>query len=55
MPHVREAITEGYKALKQAFHRGDAESIAPLYTEDAELHWKIHRDIFNWDVPPAKV
>lgn len=129
MRNVREAIADGYKALEQAFYQGDAESISPLYTEDAELlipeappfsgraaiaevwkaivgsggntlrvtvgevkeladdwayeigsfaatspegnvlnagkyiviwkrtlgGWKIHRDIFNWDIPPAKV
>jgi ketosteroid isomerase-like protein len=129
MRDVREAIAEGYKTLEQAFHRGDARSISPLYTEDAELlipeappfigraaitevwkaivgsggntlrvtvgevqeltadwayeigsfaatspdgnvlnagkyiviwtrtlnDWKIHRDVFNWDIPPATV
>lgn len=130
MPDIRTAIREGYQTLEQAFHKGDAGAISPLYTEDAHLLipeappftgrdaitevwsaivgsggntlrvtvgevqelgedwayevgsfaarspdgevlnagkyivvwkqeapgiWKIHRDIFNWDVPPAPV
>jgi uncharacterized protein (TIGR02246 family) len=128
MTKAGEAIVEGYKAFQRAFHEGDADAIAQMYTEDAELlvpeapvftgrlaiaqvwqaivgsggntvhvnirevqdigdcaydigtftvtapdghvlnagkyvviwnrrssvEWKIHRDIFNWDIPPGK-
>ncbi|HYW42094.1 MAG TPA: DUF4440 domain-containing protein [Bryobacteraceae bacterium] len=32
-----DAITEAYKAFAKAYHRGDAETISRMYTEDAEL------------------
>jgi ketosteroid isomerase-like protein len=34
---AREAIAEIYKTFKDSFHRGDAESISLMYTEDAEV------------------
>ena len=34
---AREAIAEIYKTFEEAFHRGDADSISLMYTEDAEL------------------
>jgi uncharacterized protein (TIGR02246 family) len=128
MMRAHEAIAEGYKAFEEAFHRGDADTISRMYTEDSEWlipeapvvrgreaiaqgwkriigsggntvrvdigevqesgdwaydigrftasapdgsvlnagkyiviwrrqstgEWKIHRDIFNWDIPPAQ-
>jgi ketosteroid isomerase-like protein len=32
-----ESVAETYKAFEQAFHRGDADWISRVYTEDAEL------------------
>jgi uncharacterized protein (TIGR02246 family) len=37
MTSAREAVEEGYQALMEAFHRGDADTISHMYTEDAEL------------------
>jgi ketosteroid isomerase-like protein len=34
---AREAIAEIYKGFKDSFHRGDAETISLMYTEDAEV------------------
>jgi uncharacterized protein (TIGR02246 family) len=124
---AREAIAKSYEAFQDAFHRGDADTLSLMYTEDAEWlvpnapsikgrqaiaevwkqligsggnnvrvdigevqecgdwayevgrfaasapdgpvlnagkyiviwkrqstgEWKTHRDIFNWDIPPA--
>jgi uncharacterized protein (TIGR02246 family) len=36
MPAAREAILEAYEALKDAFFRGDAESLTQIYADDAE-------------------
>jgi len=33
---ARDAIAETYKTFENAFHRGDAEAISRIYTEDAE-------------------
>lgn len=41
---AREAIPAKYKAMETAFHRGDADAIASMYTDDAE-----------WYVPDAPV
>jgi uncharacterized protein (TIGR02246 family) len=37
MTSAREAVEKDYKAVEQAFHKGDADSISRMYTEDAEL------------------
>ena len=37
MMSAREAAEIDYKAVDQAFHRGDADTISLMYTEDAEL------------------
>jgi uncharacterized protein (TIGR02246 family) len=44
--HVRahEAIAEGYKTFEEAYHRGDADTISRMYTEDAE-----------WLIPEAPI
>ena len=34
---AREAIAEIYRAFEEAFHRGDADGISLIYTEDAEM------------------
>jgi uncharacterized protein (TIGR02246 family) len=34
---AHEAISEGYKAFEEAYHRGDAETISRMYTDDAEF------------------
>ena len=34
---VRDAIAETYKTFEDAFHKGDADGISLMYTEDAEL------------------
>ena len=36
MMSAREAVEKGYKAVAEAFHRGDADTISLMYTEDAE-------------------
>ena len=129
MTKASEAIAKAYKAFELAFYKGDANTIAQMYTEDADLlipeapivsgraaiaqvwkgivgsggntirvdtrevqqggddlayevgafsasapdgkvlnsgkyivvwkrlstgEWKTHRDIFNWDIPPAR-
>lgn len=46
MKSAREAITEAYKALEEAFYRGDADALAQIYTDDAE--WLVP------DAPPIK-
>ena len=38
MVKARGAIAEIYKTFEEAFHRGDADGISCMYTEDAELH-----------------
>src|SRR5688572_13504619 len=43
---TREAIQNSYRALEDAFYRGDADTIAQMYTEDAE--WLIP------EIPPIK-
>jgi ketosteroid isomerase-like protein len=35
MMSAREAVTIGYQAMEIAFHAGDADTIAGLYTDDA--------------------
>ena len=37
MTTAREAIAEAYKAFEEAFHKGEADTISRMYTEDAEL------------------
>lgn len=37
MTSAREAVEKAYKTVEEAFHKGDAESISLMYTEDAEL------------------
>jgi uncharacterized protein (TIGR02246 family) len=37
MTSAREAVEKGYKAVDEAFRKGDADSISLMYTEDAEL------------------
>jgi uncharacterized protein (TIGR02246 family) len=37
MIKAHQAITEAYQAFQKAFHTGDADTIALMYTEDAEL------------------
>ena len=44
MTTAREAITEAYKAFEEAFHKGEADTISRMYTEDAE-----------WLVPEAPI
>jgi uncharacterized protein (TIGR02246 family) len=34
---AREAVETSYKAVEQAFHKGDATPISLMYTDDAEL------------------
>jgi uncharacterized protein (TIGR02246 family) len=34
---AQHAISEGYRAFEDAYYRGDAEAIAQMYTDDAEL------------------
>ena len=44
MMRAHEAIAKSYKLFEEAFHRGDAETISQLYTEDAE-----------WIIPEAPI
>ena len=44
MMRAHEAIPEGYRAFEEAFHRGDADTISQMYTEDAE-----------WLIPEAPI
>ena len=37
MTSAREAVEKDYKAVEEAFRRGQAEAISRMYTEDAEL------------------
>ena len=37
MMSARQAVTNAYEAVAASFQRGDADSIAALYTDDAEL------------------
>jgi hypothetical protein len=37
MTSAREAVTKAYQAVAASFQRGDADTIASLYTDDAEL------------------
>jgi ketosteroid isomerase-like protein len=37
MMSAREAVENDYKALAEAFYRGDADTISRMYTENAEL------------------
>lgn len=34
---ARDAVTKAYKTVAECFQRGDAEMIAAMYTDDAEL------------------
>jgi uncharacterized protein (TIGR02246 family) len=46
MTAIREAITQAYRGLEEAFFRGDAEAISMVYAEDAE--WLVP------EAPPIK-
>jgi uncharacterized protein (TIGR02246 family) len=37
MMNASETVEKSYKALEEAYNRGDADTIALLYTEDAEF------------------
>lgn len=37
MISARDAVEQKYKAVQEAFHRGDPEAISFMYTEDAEF------------------
>ena len=37
MTSAREAVAKAYQAVAASFQRGDADTIASLYTDDAEL------------------
>jgi len=37
MTSAREAVEKDYKAVEDAFHKGNADAISRMYTEDAEL------------------
>jgi Ketosteroid isomerase homolog len=37
MTSARETVEKNYKSVEEAFHKGDADSISLMYTEDAEL------------------
>ena len=37
MTSARETVETSYKAVEQAFHKGEAEPISLMYTDDAEL------------------
>jgi uncharacterized protein (TIGR02246 family) len=37
MASARETVERSYKTVDDAFHKGDAEPISLMYTEDAEL------------------
>jgi len=36
MASIRDEITKAYKAMEEAFFKGDAEALSSIYTEDAE-------------------
>ncbi len=44
MKSVKEAIAQSYKDFEEAFHRGDADTMSRMYTEDAE-----------WFIPGAPI
>ena len=37
MASARETVEKNYRAVEEAFRKGDADSIALMYTDDAEL------------------
>lgn len=37
MTSTRETVETSYKAVEEAFHKGDADPISLMYTDDAEL------------------
>ena len=37
MPSAQETVTNTYQTIAEAFHKGDADTIAGMYTDDAEF------------------